>query len=250
MEADDSDGDAGRPVEAEDHPDGENGEESGAQANTVKTPFAFQNCSNVQRKGSSAWQATCDICGKQASGHLSPPLRQCLLSFCESPCCLHIHGTQWTQLATTPHKMLYGHYLQKKGEHLGIFCVAPAKLERDYPQFMKEIKQRWEALHTKRTVKVVENAKSKKRERGLSGDVESEEDVVSRGGQSSTRTKGSAALSDGGSSRGISAPGGKQQLPYGFLSAGDKQRLRDECQSAWDLAFVLCGLRHPFCCRK
>lgn len=35
-----------------------------------KVPFAFKTCSKVERKGSSAWRAECNFCGKTVSAHV------------------------------------------------------------------------------------------------------------------------------------------------------------------------------------
>lgn len=141
--------------------------------------------------------------------------------------------------------MMYGHYLQRKGEHCGVFCIAKAKLERDYPSFMEEISKRWEGLSSKRSLKTSQHEIARKRQRALvcSENVDDEEIGSSQNEDNkpgSMRSPGMYSDSSGSARASIS----KSDTPYHFLAPAEKQRLREECQSAWDIAFVVCGV--PF----
>lgn len=58
------------------------------------------------------------------------------------------------QVKATTHKMLYGHYLQKKNQNITIHCVARSIMERDTPKFLEEAEKRWDNLEKKRGIKV------------------------------------------------------------------------------------------------
>ena len=62
--------------------------------------MALQHCTLYEIKGS-CFRLLCDICG-------------------------------WTG-TTSAHKLTYGHYLRQKGNDIDT-CVAPAKLEAEYPE--------------------------------------------------------------------------------------------------------------------
>ena len=82
-------------------------------------------------KSSSVWEGVCSICGKS--------------------------------VATTPHKMVYGHYLQKRGEHIGNFCVSVAKLRKENPDFFASLEEKWSSLNSKRTFRFKDHAIAQKR---------------------------------------------------------------------------------------
>ncbi|KAL1511976.1 hypothetical protein AB1Y20_005254 [Prymnesium parvum] len=67
-------------------------------------PFAFLKCEDVTKNGTSSYKATCGICGKKVN--------------------------------TTPHKMMYGHYLHKPNQNMATVCVAISILHRDNPAFV------------------------------------------------------------------------------------------------------------------
>lgn len=146
-------------------------------------------------------------------------------------CCL-VH----TQVNTTAHKMMYGHYLQKKGQHISVFCVSIGKLQKDAPQFMEELEKRWSSLADKRSSRVDDLMKDAKRQKALDDCGKGAADEAST--VSLMLSESPASLSQG------SKLSEKSTVPYGFLSPAEKTRLREECQRAWDLAFVVCGI--PF----
>lgn len=141
---------------------------------------------------------------------------------------LHAAAPFPAQFATTSHKMMYGHYLQKKGEHISKFCVAPTKLKADYPEFVAALEARWDTLMSKRTIKVDDLNSKAKKQRAMSFG-ESAESVCSHG------EEGHHSVVSGSTA-------GSSRISYAFLAPDQKQRLRDECQTAWDLAFVVCGI--------
>lgn len=130
--------------------------------------------------------------------------------------------------------MLYGHYLQKKGQHISQFCVAVSKLQKDHNEFYKELVRRWDVLESKRTIKVGEDEKEAKRRKALGYGWD---------GGDETASMASGAASHPSTAQSSRAPESAKLLPYMFLPAADKARLRDECQTAWDTAFVMCGIR-------
>ena len=164
-------------------------------ASAEKYPFAFSQCSGVTKKGTSSYASECNICGKK--------------------------------FTTSSHKMMYGHYLQKKGQMMNVGCGSVKKLATDYQEFHDELVKRWDVLQGKRTLRLESHDSSQKRQRAL--------DAVC---SSSAR-----AASDAGSGS-VAAPGSASQMGYAILPTTEKARLRDECQTAWDLAFVVAGI--PF----
>ena len=78
--------------------------------------IAFAQCDIFEKKGSS-YRARCRICGWQ--------------------------GT------TSNHKLLYGHYLHQKHNHIAT-CVTREKLQEDHPEFYATLTAREEGLHFKR----------------------------------------------------------------------------------------------------
>lgn len=206
-----------------------------ASSSADKIPFAFKFCKDIKRKDTSSWSVECNICGKQVL-HRTPP-------------CLHLSRGMWIhdgapiaallQFATTPHKMMYGHYLQKKGEHISKFCIDPSKLLKDHEDFVKQLEERWEVLANKRTLKVDDSKKNAKKQKAIM-DVEESEEVCQRSMVESTGSGSGRKSVSGLSASGTASSGGV--VPYAFLPAGDKQRLREEAQTAWDLAFVVCGI--------
>ena len=78
--------------------------------------IAFAQCDIFEKKGSS-YRARCRICGWQ--------------------------GT------TGSHKLIYGHYLHQKNNHIAT-CVTREKLQEDHPEFYATLTPREEALHFKR----------------------------------------------------------------------------------------------------
>lgn len=118
---------------------------------------------------------------------------------------------------------------------MGVHCVSTTKLEKDVPKFFEEIKRRWDLLSNTRAFKVSTEEKEKKRQKALGG---CEDDTMS--------VRFSAIESHKSYSQGriISSPEDAKTMPYSFLPSGEKCRLREDCQAAWDLAFVICGI--PF----
>jgi hypothetical protein len=53
------------------------------------------------------------------------------------------------QGTTSNHKLLYGHYLHQKNNHIAT-CVTRTKLEEDHPEFYATLTAREEGLHFKR----------------------------------------------------------------------------------------------------
>ena len=188
-----SEGEAGNELGGPDALD--EGGEGAAEGATEKLPFAFTLCKDVIRKGSSMYAAECLVCGKK--------------------------------LSTTAHKMMYGHYMGKKDQHMSVHCVSVNKLRADHPAFLAELSMRWETLERKRTIRLAGCTSAEKRQKALAA----------------VGTVGEPA-SDAGSSCGMTPGGSASQMGYSILSAGEKARLRDECQTAWDLAFVVAGI--PF----
>lgn len=129
------------------------------------------------------------------------------------------------QVKATPHKMLYGHYLQKKHQHMGVHCVARSILERDHPEFLRQAEERWEALEKKRTIKFGEDESQKKRMKAMHEGAAGVED--SSEARSSSQGKGAAS----------------KETAWAFLPAAEKQKRREECQAAWDLAFAVSGIK-------
>ena len=78
--------------------------------------MALQHCTLYEIKGS-CFRLLCDICG-------------------------------WTG-TTSAHKLTYGHYLRQKGNDIDT-CVAPAKLEADYPEFWAQLNAKLDNLNEKR----------------------------------------------------------------------------------------------------
>lgn len=132
--------------------------------------------------------------------------------------------------------MMYGHYLQKKGQHIAIFCVSTTKLRNEHEEFYTELEKRWETLEGKRTLKFKDDERESKRARALGGDYDDVE---------STSQWSASHLTSASHGTGSHSKKGEEgsRLPYAFLPAEEKQRLREECQSAWDLAFVMCGIK-------
>lgn len=136
--------------------------------------------------------------------------------------------------------MMYGHYLQRKGQHMAKFCVTPAILRRDHAVFYSQLSERWEALEKKRQGASIETAVEKKRQKALLSDGYSEDWSVN------TDDVRSAAAVSVSSSSVLSL--GKVGLPAGGLGGfaykppQEKQRLRQECQKFWDKAFIMCGI--------
>ena len=186
--------------------------DDGDELGGTKVPFAFFKCKNVKHRSSSVWEGVCSICGKS--------------------------------VATTPHKMMYGHYLQKRGEHIGNFCVSVAKLRKDNPDFFASLKEKWSSLNSKRTFRFKDHAIAQKRMRALDDDAESVEPAdcwqVDTSDRRATCSEGS--FSGVGSASLISKSKLRNEVPYSFLKAEEKQRLREECQKVWDMAFVVCGV--------
>ena len=159
---------------------GDDPDEVTAEEVIEKLPFAFTLCKEVIRKGSSCYAAECQVCGKK--------------------------------LSTTAHKMMYGHYLGKKDQHIGVHCVSVNKLRVDHPAFLAELTSRWDTLERKRTIRLAGSTSAEKRQKALAA----------------VGTVGEPA-SDAGSSCGMTPGGSASQMGYSILSAGEKVRLRDEC---------------------
>lgn len=151
--------------------------------------------------------------------------------------------------------MMYGHYLQMKGLHMGNFCVATSILRRDHGAFFQEIEQRWERVEAKRKASSIETAILSKKARALAGDGSdwsaAETDMESTRGGSvimfpaiSTPSRGSLTSLESppsiSMSSQLSTP--NKVVPYSFKSPGEKGAMREQCQKAWDVAFIMCGL--------
>ncbi|KAL1526985.1 hypothetical protein AB1Y20_015674 [Prymnesium parvum] len=136
---------------------------------------------------------------------------------------------------TTPHKMiLYGHYLQKKKQGMSVQCVSVTVLTRNHPLFVEELEKRWAMLESKRTIRLESEHVQNKRQRALS--------MASDGQHSFSMFDDDSNMSDcPPTSDGKSS---SSETPYHFLSAAEKVKRRNECQTAWDRAFVMCGIPH------
>ncbi|KAL1508750.1 hypothetical protein AB1Y20_004845 [Prymnesium parvum] len=159
-----------------------------AAAETEKVPFAFSICTKITKKGTSMFEAECTVCGKMVKA--------------------------------TPHKMLYGHYLQKPHQNMLIHCVARSILERGHPAFLAEAEKRWDKLESKRAITTKADASEAKKQKCL-------EEVKVR-------------LED--NKQGIVVGKQGSEMPYSFLSAEEKAKRREQCQQAWDRVFVVCGI--------
>lgn len=136
--------------------------------------------------------------------------------------------------------MMYGHYLQKRGEHIGVFCVAVTKLQQDHPAFMASLEEKWQTLANKRSLKLNETEINNKRQKALA-DADLDDNVDAGRSTISSVSERSGSKPSPSSSL-VSKSKVQNEIPYSFLKPEDKARLRDECQKAWDLVFVVCGV--------
>lgn len=128
------------------------------------------------------------------------------------------------QVSTSPHKMMYGHYLGKKNQHMSVQCVAPTILERDHKEFFNELERRWDLLETKRGLKFEKVEVGAKRKMALDNQEECE--------QVNTEVASSSSVKE------------RTAIGWSLLPPAEKDRLREECQVSWDKAFAVCGI--PF----
>lgn len=111
-----------------------------------------------------------------------------------------------------------------------------SKLRKEAPQFVAALEGRWEVLERKRAMKFEGDQQDQKRMKAVLDVTDTASTTLSLG---RSHSSGITTRSDGSS---VSLK--KQDTPYQFLPPAEKNRLREECQSQWDLAFVVCGI--PF----
>lgn len=128
---------------------------------------------------------------------------------------------------------MYGHYLQKKKQNITVQCVATPMLRRDHCAFMEEIEKRWSELEKKRTLKTTFMATEGKRQKALASDCASF-GVEDTGFTGSEEVLGGSTASPGSAISNIG---------WGMKSSKEKMLIREEVQTAWDLAFAVCGIK-------
>lgn len=119
-------------------------------------------------------------------------------------------------------------------------CVAVSKIMTDQPKFWEDLINRWDTYMGKSTINVEKAESSAKRKRGLDGPDGGESHIDSEyDGSYSTASTSTPRAGQSGSDTGKNT----SSVPYHFLSAADKAERREAVQSAWDEAFVLCGIK-------
>lgn len=104
------------------------------------------------------------------------------------------------------------------------YCVAVSVLERDYPDFVQECEKRWEKLQAKRGASLNDLQVANKKQKALDEGGSSFFNLGEQEGGPNSKTTA---------------------INWAMLPAEKKAAKREEVQSAWDLAFIVCGI--PFC---
>lgn len=112
------------------------------------------------------------------------------------------------------------------------------KLRNEHLEFFGELEKRWDVLESKRTLKFKDDKHEQKRQKALHGNYGEEwTDGAEDGSQYSASLMSTSMTGSKKDDEG-------RTMPYAFLSAAEKQCLREVCQSSWDLAsFIMCGIK-------